>query len=81
MSRVSASKRYDVSGHEMWERIGDPGRIYEWHPAIAATEVLDGGKRRVNTLGDGGRVSERSSSRARGITAGVSMKALYPSTT
>ena len=58
MARVSTSKRYDVSGQEMWERIGDPGRIYEWHPAIEATEVLDGGKGRVNTLGDGGRVSE-----------------------
>jgi hypothetical protein len=58
MARVSTSKRYDVSGQEMWERIGDPGRLYEWHPAIEATEVLSGGKKRVNTLGDGGRVSE-----------------------
>ena len=58
MAGVSGSQRYEVSGQEMWERIGDPGRIYEWHPAIEATEVLDGGKRRVNTLGDGGRVSE-----------------------
>jgi hypothetical protein len=58
MARVSTSKRYDVSGQVMWKRIGDPGRIYEWHPAIDVTEVLDGGKKRVNTLGDGGRVSE-----------------------
>src|ERR671914_246412 len=58
MAQLSASKRYDVSGQEMWERIGNPGRIYEWHPAIEATEGLDGGKRRVNTLGEGGRVSE-----------------------
>jgi mxaD protein len=41
----------------MWERIGDPGRIYEWHPAVEATEMLDGGRKRVDTLGDGGRVS------------------------
>ena len=58
MAQVSTSKRYDMSGQEMWERIGDPGRIYEWHPYLEATEVLDGGKKRVNTLGDGGRVSE-----------------------
>jgi hypothetical protein len=57
MARVGTSKRYDVSGQEMWERIGDPGRIYEWHPAVEATEMLDGGRKRVDTLGDGGRVS------------------------
>jgi polyketide cyclase/dehydrase/lipid transport protein len=58
MAQVSTSKRYEVSGQEMWERIGDPGRISEWHPFLDATEVLDGGKRRINTRGDGGRVSE-----------------------
>ena len=57
MARVSTSKRYEVSGQGMWERIGDPGRIYEWHPAVEATEMLDGGRKRVDTLGDGGRVS------------------------
>ena len=58
MARVSTSKLSDLSGQEMWERIGDPARLYEWHPAIEATEVLDGGKTRVNTRRDGGRVSE-----------------------
>ena len=58
MARVSTSKRCEVSGQEMWMRIGDPGRIYEWHPYLEATEVLDGGSKRVNTRVDGGRVSE-----------------------
>ena len=58
MAQVSTSKRYDVSGAEMWERIGDPAAISEWHPAIEATEMLDGGKTRIDTLGDGGRVAE-----------------------
>jgi polyketide cyclase/dehydrase/lipid transport protein len=58
MAQVSTSKRYDVSGQRMWERMGDPCRISEWHPFLETTEVLDGGKRRVNTRGDGGRVSE-----------------------
>lgn len=58
MAQVNTSKRYDVPGEEMWERIGDPARIYEWHPAIEATEMLDGGKTRIDTLGDGGRVVE-----------------------
>ncbi len=58
MAQASTSKRCGVSGQEMWERIGDPGRLYEWHPAIQATEVLGGGLQRVNTREDGGRVSE-----------------------
>lgn len=58
MSEVSISKRYDVSGTEMWERIGDPADIYQWHPAIQATEMKDDGKTRIDTLPDGGRVSE-----------------------
>jgi mxaD protein len=58
MARVSTSKHYDVSGRRMWERMGDPRRISEWHPFLEVTEVLDGGKRRINTRGDGGRVSE-----------------------
>ena len=58
MARVSTSKHYDVSGQRMWERMGDPRRISEWHPFLETTEVIDGGKRRINTRGDGGRVSE-----------------------
>lgn len=58
MAQVSTSRRYAVPGREMWERIGDPARLEEWHPAVEATEKLDGGRRRVNTLGGGARVSE-----------------------
>ncbi len=58
MAQVSTSRRCEVPGGEMWERIGDPARLYEWHPAIEATEMRDGGTQRVNTRGDGGVVSE-----------------------
>lgn len=58
MAEVSVSKRYDVSGAEMWDRIGDPADIYKWHPAIEATEMADDGKTRIDSLPDGGRVSE-----------------------
>ncbi len=58
MTEVHVSKRYEVSGQKMWERIGDPGKIFEWHPAIETTEMLDGGKTRVDTIVGGGRVSE-----------------------
>lgn len=58
MAGVSVSKRYEISGPEMWHRIGDPADIYKWHPAIEATEMADGGKTRIDTLPDGARVSE-----------------------
>ncbi|MDP8908706.1 MAG: SRPBCC family protein [Chloroflexota bacterium] len=58
MAEVSVSKRYEVSGAEMWDQIGDPADIYKWHPAIEATEMADDGKTRIDTLPDGGRVSE-----------------------
>lgn len=57
MTEVKISKRYEVSGADMWERIGDPARIFEWHPAVEATEMRDGGQIRIDTLADGGRVA------------------------
>lgn len=58
MAEASVSKRHEVSSAQMWERIGDPGDLYQWHPAIEATQMTDDGKTRINTLPDGGRVSE-----------------------
>jgi hypothetical protein len=58
MADVRVSKRYAVPAQTMWARIGDPARIFEWHPAIEATESLDGGRRRVNTVFGGGAVTE-----------------------
>ena len=55
MAQVSTSRRCDVSAQDMWDRIGDPGRIHEWYPGIEATEMLDGGRTRVDTLEGGGR--------------------------
>lgn len=57
MAEVSVSKRYEVSGAEMWARIGDPRDICRWHPAIAETDMAADGKR-INTLTHGARVSE-----------------------
>jgi mxaD protein len=58
MAAVSVSKRYEVPPEEMWARIGDPGALAAWHPAIEATEVFDGGRTRVNLVVGGGRVAE-----------------------
>lgn len=58
MAEVKVSKRYEVPRQTMWERIGDPAKISEWHPAIETTEMRDGGKTRIDTIAGGGRVSE-----------------------
>lgn len=58
MAEVSVSKRYEVPAEKMWDRIGDPQTIYQWHPGIETTEVLDAGRARVNTVVGGGRVAE-----------------------
>lgn len=58
MADVSVSKRYEVPAQAMWERIGDPGQLADWHPAVEKTEMLEGGKRRVNTVVGGALVSE-----------------------
>lgn len=55
---MSVFRRYEVSGAQMWERIGDPRDLCRWHPAIEATEMTDDDRSRINTLTGGGRVSE-----------------------
>lgn len=58
MAEVHVSKRYEVPGQKLWDRIGDPAKLADWHPYVERTEALDGGKRRVNTTADGSQVSE-----------------------
>ena len=58
MADVRVSKHYEMPAQQMWERIGDPSKLSEWHPAVEKTEMLDDGTRRVNTVVGGGLVSE-----------------------
>lgn len=58
MADVSIVKRYEVPAEKMWDRIGDPGSLAAWHPAVETTELRDGGKTRVNTVPGGGRLVE-----------------------
>ena len=58
MAEVSVSKRYDVPARAMWARIGDPGALAAWHPGVARTETIDGGRARINTVVGGARVAE-----------------------
>lgn len=58
MAEVSVTKRYEVPAEEMWGRIGDPGALAKWHPGVETTELVDGGRTRINTLPGGGSVTE-----------------------
>lgn len=58
MAEVTVAKRYEIPAVRMWGRIGDPAELASWHPAIEATEVVDGGATRINTVVGGARVVE-----------------------
>lgn len=51
MRHLTTTRRYSVSAEDMWERIGDPGALAAWHPAVDATDLIDGGWTRINHLG------------------------------
>lgn len=57
MADVRVSKHYELPAQKMWDRIGDPSKLSEWHPAIEKTEMLDDGKRRINTVVGGALVA------------------------
>lgn len=57
MIHLSVTKRYDVPRDAMWERIGDPAKLADWHPYIERSEMLDE-TTRVNTTADGALVRE-----------------------
>jgi carbon monoxide dehydrogenase subunit G len=58
MTEVSVAKHYEVPAEEMWDRIGDPGALAAWHPGVETTELVDGGRTRINTVPGGARLVE-----------------------
>ncbi len=58
MTGVSVAKRYPVPAEEMWRRIGDPSALATWHPGVETTELVDGGRTRINTVPGGARLVE-----------------------
>lgn len=53
-----------ANAQDVWAKIGDFGNIAAWHPAITATEIIDGennqrGAIRAVTLHDGGALKEK----------------------
>lgn len=57
MHTVSVSTHLSASPDQVWSKIGDPGAISSWHPAIAKSS-LDGQDRKC-TLADGAEIDER----------------------
>ena len=57
MHTVSVSTHLSASPDQVWSKIGDPGAISSWHPAIARSP-LDG-KDRKCTLADGAQIDEQ----------------------
>ena len=57
MHSVTVSTHLHATPDEVWSKIGDPGAISAWHPAIAASP-LDG-EHRMCTLADGAQIAEQ----------------------
>ena len=51
MGHLTTTKQYGIPADEMWSRIGDPGALAAWHPAVDSTELVDGGQGRINHIG------------------------------
>jgi hypothetical protein len=59
MSEVSLSKRFPVSVEKLWELIGGFNALPQWHPAVARSELEEGGSVRRLALVGGGEIVER----------------------
>lgn len=57
MTTVTKSAQIDAPAEAVWRVAGDPGRIADWLPALATSEL--NGDRRSCTLVDGGAIEER----------------------
>jgi len=59
MTNVRVTKRYeDMTAATMWDRIGNPASLASWHPGVETTELIDGGRTRINTVAGGAQVVE-----------------------
>ena len=56
MHSVTVSTHLTASPDQVWSKIGDPGAISSWHPAIAKSTLE--GKARQCTLANGAQIDE-----------------------
>lgn len=59
MSKVEMSTELAVSPAQLWQVIGGFNALADWHPAVASSELEDGGKVRRLKLVGGGEIVER----------------------
>lgn len=61
MTTVRETQSLNASADDVWSVIGDFGGLHNWHPAVAACEVIQEGPARIRhlTLGDGSKIVER----------------------
>ncbi|PCI30084.1 MxaD protein [Candidatus Wolfebacteria bacterium] len=57
MSQIEETRVYSATPAEVWDKIGDPGKINEWHPVIPKCET--DGDNRTCTLSDGAVIKEQ----------------------
>ena len=57
MHTVTVLTHLSASTDEVWSKIGDPGTISSWHPAIAKSSLE--GKDRKCTLANGAQIDEK----------------------
>jgi len=55
---VSANVHVPASPRVVWQTVGDFAGLATWHPAVAATEMENGGQRRRVKLADGSELAE-----------------------
>lgn len=58
MVDVTVNANVPAAVQQVWEAIGEFGRLADWHPAVASSETEEDGKTRRLTLADGSEIVE-----------------------
>jgi hypothetical protein len=59
MTKVALSSNFPVAADDIWKLIGGFNGLPEWHPAIKASSLEEGGRVRKLELAGGGSITER----------------------
>ena len=63
MAHVQAETRLSAPAAAVWDRVGDFNAVQQWHPAISASRLEDGGTVRRVSVAGGGESVERLTAR------------------
>lgn len=59
MPKVDMQTELDVSAQQVWDLIGGFNALPDWHPAVASSELENGGRIRKLNLVSGGMIVEK----------------------